>query len=88
MITTAKNSETAILVTGKTGIVGSEVIKQLSPSLFQIFKFRAAVHSENKTDKLRSESKPIEFVNTDYNKPETIINTVRGVDKLWYSFTN
>jgi len=24
----------------------------------------------------------------DYNKPETIINAVRGVDKLWYSFTN
>jgi uncharacterized protein YbjT (DUF2867 family) len=80
-----KNNETVILVTGATGTVGSEVVKQLtSPSsLSSGNRVRAAVHSENKADKLRRENKTIEIVNMDYNKPETIVDALNGVDKLF-----
>ena len=86
-MTTAKtkNNETVILVTGATGTVGSEVVKQLtSPSsLSSGNRVRGAVHSENKADKLRRENKTIEIVNMDYNKPETIVDALNGVDKLF-----
>lgn len=90
MTTTTKNNEPIILVTGATGTIGSEIIKQLASSslLLQVFQLEQQAHSENKTDKLRSKNKAIEVVNMDYNKPEIIINAVRGVDKLWYPFTN
>ena len=51
MATTTKNNETAILVTGATGTVGSEVVKRLtSPSspLSSGSRVRAAVHSKDK----------------------------------------
>ena len=83
-MTTAKtkNNETVILVTGATGTVGSEVVKQLT-SISSGNRVRAAVHSENKADKLRRENKTIEIVNMDYNKPETIVDALNGVDKLF-----
>ena len=63
-----------ILVTGATGTVGSEVVKQLaSSSSSSIDKkiIRAGVHSLNKVDKLK-QYKTVEIVNTDYYKSETI----------------
>ena len=74
MTTTTKNNETAILVTGATGTVGSEVVRQLtsSSSSSSGSRVRAAVHSKNKADKLKNENKTIEIVNMDYNKAETI----------------
>jgi uncharacterized protein YbjT (DUF2867 family) len=85
MTTTTKNNETAILVTGATGTVGSEVVKQLtSPSsLSSGSRVRAAVHSKDKADKLRDENKTIEIVDMDYNKPETIVDALNGIDKLF-----
>lgn len=85
MTATIKNNETVILVTGATGTVGSEVVKQLtSPSsLSSGSRVRAAVHSKNKADKLRDENKTVEIVNMDYNKPETIVDALNGVDKLF-----
>ncbi len=86
-MTTTKNNETAILVTGATGTIGSEVVKQLtSPSnpLSSDIRVRAAVHSKNKADKLRAENKAIEIIDIDYNKPETIVNSLNGIDKSSY----
>ena len=85
MTATIKNNETAILVTGATGTVGSEVVKELtSPSsLSSGSRVRAAVHSKNKADKLRDENKTVEIVNMDYNKSETIVDALNGVDKLF-----
>jgi uncharacterized protein YbjT (DUF2867 family) len=86
MATTTKNNETAILVTGATGTVGSEVVKRLtSPSspLSSGSRVRAAVHSKDKADKLRNENKTIEIVDVDYNKPETIVDALNGMDKLF-----
>jgi uncharacterized protein YbjT (DUF2867 family) len=68
-----------ILVTGATGTVGSEVVKQLS-STGQ--KVRASVHSTTRVtsnDKL----KDVELIEMDYNKPENLITAFKGADKLY-----
>ncbi len=84
MTTTTKNNETTVLVTGATGTVGSEVVKQLtSSSSSSGSRVRAAVHSKNNADKLKNENKTIEIVNMDYNKPETIVNALNEVDKIF-----
>jgi uncharacterized protein YbjT (DUF2867 family) len=68
-----------ILVTGATGTVGGEVVKQLS-STGQ--KVRASVRSTTRVtsnDKL----KDVELVEMDYNKPETLVTAFKGADKLF-----
>jgi uncharacterized protein YbjT (DUF2867 family) len=68
-----------ILVTGATGTVGGEVVKQLS-STGQ--KVRASVRSATRAtsnDKL----KDVELVEMDYNKPETLVTAFKGADKLF-----
>ena len=75
-----------ILVTGATGTVGSEVVKQLvssfSSSLDQSV-IRAAVHSQNKADKFSQYGEIVETVDMDYNKPETIEAALHKVGKLF-----
>jgi uncharacterized protein YbjT (DUF2867 family) len=86
MTAAIKTNETAILVTGATGTVRTEVVKQLtspSSSLSSASRVRAAVHSKDKADKLRIENKTIEIVNMDYNKPETIVDSLNGIDTLF-----
>jgi uncharacterized protein YbjT (DUF2867 family) len=68
-----------ILVTGATGTVGGEVVKQLS-STGQ--KVRASVRSTTRVtsnDKLRD----VELMEMDYNKPETLVTAFKGADKLF-----
>ncbi|MGB6528267.1 MAG: SDR family oxidoreductase [Candidatus Nitrosopolaris sp.] len=68
-----------ILVTGATGTVGGEVVKQLS-STGQ--KVRASVRSTTRVtsnDKL----KDVELMEMDYNKPETLVTAFKGADKLF-----
>ena len=60
---TKKNLST-ILVTGATGTVGSEVVKQLVSSSTDQIVIRAAVHSENKADKFKK-YKAVEIVSID-----------------------
>lgn len=78
-----------ILITGATGTVGSEVVKQLvsslsaSPSSSGQSIIRAAVHSQNKADKFRQYGETVEIVNMDYNKPETIAAALNKVGKLF-----
>jgi uncharacterized protein YbjT (DUF2867 family) len=76
-----------ILVTGATGTVGSEVVKQLaSSSSYSSGQsiIRAAVHSKNKVDKFSQYGSEIfEIVNMDYNKPETIAAALDKVGKLF-----
>ena len=87
MTTTTKNNKTIILVTGATGTVGSEVVKQItSPSrssLSSDIRVRAAVHSKDKADRLRAENKLVDIVDIDYNKSETIVDALNGIDKLF-----
>jgi uncharacterized protein YbjT (DUF2867 family) len=79
-----------ILVTGATGTVGSEVVKQLvssssSSSDNNDIIIRAAFHSQNKADifKQYNNKKTVQIVNMDYNKSETIADALNHVDKLF-----
>jgi FlaA1/EpsC-like NDP-sugar epimerase len=49
-----------ILVTGATGTIGSEVVKQLAS--YNNNAIRAAVHSQNKADKFK-QYRTVEIVN-------------------------
>jgi uncharacterized protein YbjT (DUF2867 family) len=74
-----REKRTTILVTGATGTVGSEVVKQLvsiSPSSPR-YNVRAAAHSQNKTDN------GVETADLDYTKPETVAHALKKVDKLF-----
>ena len=75
------NQET-ILVTGATGTVGGEVMKQLSDSSH--INVRAAVHSVDNLTRLEESNKNIEAVQLDYNRPETLKKPLKGVDKLFF----
>lgn len=68
-----------ILVTGATGTVGSEVVKQLS-SAGQ--KVRAAVRSTTRADS-SDKLKGVELVEMDYNKSETLATAFKDADKLF-----
>ncbi|MFL6418163.1 MAG: SDR family oxidoreductase, partial [Nitrososphaeraceae archaeon] len=82
------NKETTILVTGSTGTVGSEVVKQLASSISSSsgdnISIRAAVHSQNKTDRLKQfDNETVEIVDLNYTKPETVAAALNKVDKLF-----
>jgi uncharacterized protein YbjT (DUF2867 family) len=80
---------TTILVTGATGTVGSEVVKQLilSSSSYSGNNndtiIRAAIRSQNKADNFKEYNKTVQIVHMDYNKPETIADALNHVDKLF-----
>ena len=81
---------TIILVTGATGTVGSEVVKQLVSSISSPLSsgqsvIRATVHSQNNADKISQygSSKIVEIMHMDYNKPETIAASLDKVGKLF-----
>jgi uncharacterized protein YbjT (DUF2867 family) len=69
-----------ILVTGATGTVGSEVIKQLS-SATTATNIKAAVHSLENEKKVKKDR--VEAVQIDYNKPETLTAAFKDADKLF-----
>jgi uncharacterized protein YbjT (DUF2867 family) len=73
-----------ILVTGATGTIGSEVVKQLtSSSSLDHHIIKAGVHSLNKANELK-QNKRFEIVSIDYYKPETISNALQNVEKLFW----
>jgi uncharacterized protein YbjT (DUF2867 family) len=72
-------NESTILVTGATGTVGNEVVKQLSSSGHRV---KAAIHSQNKAHKFKDDS-AVDLVNIDYTKRETLADGFKGVDKLF-----
>jgi uncharacterized protein YbjT (DUF2867 family) len=78
-----KNDERRILITGATGAVGSEVVKQLFASSSDKNIIRAAVHSKNKVDKLKGDNEIVDIVTIDYNKPETIAHALNHMDRLF-----
>lgn len=72
-----------ILVTGATGTVGSEVVKQLTSSSSGHEVVKAAVHSQDKADRFKRDNQEVEIVKIDYNRPETIANALNNVGKLF-----
>jgi uncharacterized protein YbjT (DUF2867 family) len=77
--------EKTVLVTGSTGTVGSEVVKQLAAISYSSgYSVRAAVHSKNRSDQLRQlESEGVEIVDLDYTKQETVAHALNNVDKIF-----
>jgi len=73
------NDGSTILVTGATGTVGSEVVRQLSTK-GQI-NIRAAARSAN--NPTFKDLKSVEIVELDYNKPETLATSFKDVNKLF-----
>src|SRR5215213_2676577 len=71
-----------ILVTGATGTVGSEVIKQLISSPTSNFNIKAAVHSRESGNRVAAEMR-VKPVQIDYNKPDTIAEGFKDVDRLF-----
>ena len=71
-----------ILVTGATGTVGSEVVKQLLSAKGQKEDIivKAAARSAN-DDTFRDFG--VQVVQLDYNKPDTLSSALRGIDKLF-----
>ncbi|HEX6029704.1 MAG TPA: NmrA family NAD(P)-binding protein, partial [Nitrososphaeraceae archaeon] len=72
-----------ILVTGATGTVGSEVIKQLVSSGTSNFNIKAAVHSQEESRKRVAAEMMVKPVQMDYNKPDTIEEAFKDVDRLF-----
>jgi uncharacterized protein YbjT (DUF2867 family) len=67
-----------ILVIGATGNVGSELVKKLSKAGL---KTRAAVHNISKMDKMKLPN--VEVVDLDYEKPDSILKAMQGVEKIF-----
>lgn len=76
-----KTKQETILVTGATGILGGEVVKQLSSSTPAV-NIKAGVHSAQNVKKVKDGDK-VEVVLIDYNKPETLKEALSQVDKLF-----
>ena len=74
-----KTEQETILVTGATGTLGSEVVKQLS-SVTPAVNIKAGVHS---AQNVKKDSDRVEVVLIDYNKPETLKGGLNQVDKLF-----
>ena len=72
-----------VLVTGATGNVGKEIVKQLVSSVSSSVQIRAAVHSQNSANKLAQYAKTVEIVTMDYNKPETVAAALHNVSTLY-----
>jgi len=79
---------TTILVTGATGTVGSELIKQLtSASLLPHssgIKVRGAIHSQNRVEEFRQNNRNVEIAIMDLSKPQTVAEALKRVDKLFW----
>jgi uncharacterized protein YbjT (DUF2867 family) len=69
-----------ILISGATGTLGSEVVKQLSDESSK-YSIRAAVHSIENAKKI--DFPGVELVQIDYNKPDTLTKAFSGIDRLF-----
>jgi uncharacterized protein YbjT (DUF2867 family) len=69
-----------ILVSGATGTVGSEVVKQLSS--FSNVNIKVGARSVEKIKDLESGNK-VKGVHIDYDKPESLKEALKNIDKLF-----
>ena len=69
-----------ILVTGATGTVGSEVVKQLLSAKGERKDIKAAARSANDST---FRNLGVQTLELDYNKPDTLSAALSGVDKLF-----
>ena len=77
----SESNQGNILITGATGNVGFEIVKQLSAPADGNTRLRAAVRSINNTSKVIGQR--AELVEMDYSKAESISKAINGIDKLF-----
>lgn len=70
-----------VLVTGASGTVGSEVLNQLSNATTDA-NIRAAAHSIESIKKV-IKSENVEPIQIDYNKPDTLKDALKDVDRVF-----
>jgi uncharacterized protein YbjT (DUF2867 family) len=70
-----------ILVTGATGNIGSQLLKQLASISDGNIRDRAAVLSINGASKIKDQE--VELVELDYNKPASIDKALNNIDKMF-----
>ena len=70
-----------ILITGATGTLGSEVVRQLA-SVDSEVNIKAAGHSLQYLEKI-SENHRIKSMQIDFNEPETIKKALKNIDKVF-----
>ncbi|MGC1927351.1 MAG: NmrA family NAD(P)-binding protein [Candidatus Nitrosopolaris sp.] len=75
------SDERRILVTGATGNIGSELVKQLSIHEDRNVRVIAAVRSIDKAMKINEIG--VEMAEIDYTKPTTLRKAFKGVDSLF-----
>jgi uncharacterized protein YbjT (DUF2867 family) len=76
-----ETKQESILVTGATGNIGSEVVKELLSDAPDV-SIKAAVHSSQNVKKVKSDAR-VKVIQIDYKEPETVRETLNGVDKLF-----
>ncbi|HEX5977525.1 MAG TPA: SDR family oxidoreductase [Nitrososphaeraceae archaeon] len=76
-----ETKQESILVTGATGNIGSEVVKELLSDAPDV-SIKAAVHSSQNVKKVKSDAR-VKVIQIDYNEPETVREALNGVDKLF-----
>ena len=69
-----------ILITGATGTVGSEIIKQLLIAT-RDSNIKAAVHSAERVKRVKYNM--VEPIQIDYDKPETLKEALKNVDRVF-----
>jgi uncharacterized protein YbjT (DUF2867 family) len=76
-----ETKQESVLVTGASGNIGSEVVKQLLSNAPEV-SIKAAVHSSQNVRKVKDDDR-VKVIQIDYNEPETIREALNGVDKLF-----
>jgi uncharacterized protein YbjT (DUF2867 family) len=76
-----ETKQESILVTGASGNIGSEVVKQLLSDAPEV-SIKAAVHSSQNVKKVKYDDR-VKVIQIDYNEPQTIREALNGVDKLF-----
>jgi uncharacterized protein YbjT (DUF2867 family) len=76
-----ETKQESILVTGASGNIGSEVVKELLSDAPDV-SIKAAVHSSQNVKKVKSDAR-VKVIQIDYNEPETVREALNGVDKLF-----
>ena len=76
-----ETKQESILVTGATGNIGSEVVRQLLSNAPEV-SLKVAVHSSQNVKKVKDGGR-VKVIQVDYNEPDTLREALEDVDKLF-----
>jgi uncharacterized protein YbjT (DUF2867 family) len=76
-----ETKQESILVTGASGNIGSELVRQLLSNAPEV-SLKAAVHSSQNVKKVKDGGR-VKVIQIDYTEPESVREALNGVDKLF-----